>query len=321
MLNNGGVSSSVAGLNSAVDLQKMDRPCELCPRRCKARRELGERGSCGADDTLQVARAALHFWEEPPISGTQGSGTVFFSNCSMRCCYCQNAAISRGEVGRAISVARLAETFLELQSQGAHNINLVTPTHYIRQIIAALDKAKQAEPALHIPVAYNTSGYELVSSIKSLDPYIDIYLTDFKYASPVLAAEYSDAPDYPEVALDALEEMVAQVAQKGGYQLDENGILRKGVIVRHLVLPGHVDDSLLVLRRVFSAVGNQVCYSLMNQYTPMPSSPPQLQRKLSEREYSTLIDFALDLGITNSFMQEGDTAEESFIPPFDLSGL
>jgi len=312
---------------------QVNAECRLCPRQCGARRGLGERGVCGADNTLQVARAMLHFWEEPPISGTRGSGTVFFSNCSLHCCYCQNASISRGKAGKAISIQRLAEIFLELQAQGAHNINLVTPTHYVEQIIEALDILKQtkqasqtnvedktdeATPSLHIPVVYNTSGYETVSTIKQLADYVDIYLVDIKYATANLALELSGAPDYPEAAFLALEEMVNQ---QGEYQLNEDGVLQKGVIVRHLILPGHVEDSKLVVNRVFSVYGNKVCYSLMNQYTPMPGSPPQLERKLSESEYAELIDYALDLGVTNSFMQEGDTAKESFIPPFDLSGV
>ena len=296
----------------------LEEPCSLCPRLCGAKRKLGESGECGADNTLQVARAALHYWEEPPISGIRGSGTVFFSNCSLKCRFCQNSSISRGMVGKAVSVKRLAEMFIDLQGQGAHNINLVTPTHYVEQIVEALDMARHSQPALSIPIVYNTSGYELVTTIKRLADYIDIYLTDFKYASSELAERYSSAPDYPEIALNALREMVALQSE---YQTDENGILQKGVIVRHLILPGHLKDSKFVLKRVFSEVGNQICYSLMNQYTPMPDSPPQLQRTLSESEYAELIDFALDLGITNSFMQEGGTAEESFIPPFDLSGV
>ncbi|MDR2721746.1 MAG: radical SAM protein [Coriobacteriaceae bacterium] len=295
-----------------------DAACMLCPRLCQAKRGLGEQGICGADDTLRVARAMLHFWEEPPISGTRGSGTVFFSNCSLKCSYCQNVALSQGKAGKTVSIERLTEIFLELQSQGAHNINLVTPTHYAREIVAALDQAKRASSPLKIPVVYNTSGYELPRTLQNLESYVDIYLTDFKYASPEIAAAYSDAPDYPEVALEALKEMVRQ---KGEYRLGKDGLLQEGVIVRHLVLPGHVAESKLVLGRVFDAVGNQVCYSLMNQYTPMPSSPPELQKKLSEQEYAEVIDFALDLGITNSFMQEGGSAAESFIPPFDLSGV
>ncbi|MCL1798439.1 MAG: radical SAM protein [Eggerthellaceae bacterium] len=295
-----------------------DAPCGLCPRLCGARRGLGERGACGADGTLRVARAALHFWEEPPISGTRGSGTVFFSNCPLRCAYCQNAAISTGKVGKAVTVKRLSEIFLELQGQGAHNINLVTPTHYAKEIAAALSRARQAKAPLAVPVVYNTSGYELPATLESLDGCVDIYLTDFKYASAALAAEYSGAPDYPKAALAALGEMLRQ---RGGYRLGADGMLKEGVIVRHLALPGHLDDSKQVLRQVFAEAGNRVCYSLMNQYTPMPAAPPQLQQRLSEQEYAALVDFALGLGITNSFMQEGGTAEESFIPPFDLTGV
>jgi putative pyruvate formate lyase activating enzyme len=277
---------------------------------------------------LVVARAALHFWEEPPISGTRGSGTVFFSNCSLGCSYCQNHAISRGEVGKAISVERLAEIFLELQAQGAHNINLVTPTHYVPQIIAALDLAHDPEHVcefaggagapLSIPIVYNTSGYELPETIRLLADHADIYLTDFKYASADLAARLSGAPDYPEVALEALRTMVAK---RGNYRLDNEGILQQGIIVRHLLLPGQLQDSKEVLRRVFAAVGNKVCYSLMSQFTPLPSAPSELQKQVGEEDYDELLDFALELGITNSFMQEGGAAEESFIPAFDLEGV
>lgn len=293
-------------------------PCQLCPRLCGARRGLGERGICGADDRLVVARAALHFWEEPPISGRRGSGTVFFSNCSLGCVYCQNAALSRGLVGKAIPVERLAQIFGELQQAGAHNINLVTPTHYSVEIAAALTLARQAPTALTIPIVYNTSGYELPRIIRGLSSHIDIYLTDFKYASKELSAAYSGAADYPQVAMAALREMVSQ---RGDYRTDGDGMLQSGVIVRHLLLPGHLDDAKLVVSRLFAEFGNAICYSLMNQYTPMPGVPANLQRKVTESEYSELIDFALDLGITNSFMQEGATADESFIPPFDLSGV
>ena len=342
--------------------------CRLCPRLCNADRCHGQRGSCGADDSLRVARAALHFWEEPPISGTRGSGTVFFSNCALRCSYCQNAPISQGLAGKPISVARLTEIFLELQAKGAHNINLVTPTHYVDQIIEAVQVARTGQAArtgraakagqstravahtgqatndasttgttgttrtarntvsthaapatpLTIPVVYNTSGYELPATINRLASTVDVYLTDFKYASPALAARYSNAPDYPTAALAALE---AMVAQRGRYLLDAQGILQEGVIVRHLLLPGQLADSLEVLRRVFASVGNQVCYALMNQFTPLPGAPPELQRPVADADYDALIDFALDLGITNSFMQEGGTSSASFIPPFDLEGV
>jgi len=323
--------------------------CRLCPRLCSANRAFGQRGICGADDTLKVARASLHFWEEPPISGTQGSGTVFFSYCSLGCVYCQNHAISRGLAGKAISTTRLAEIFLELQTQGAHNINLVTPTHYVPQIIEALDLARRGlaasadsgrgesegryepegrgEPEgrvdgflsrLNLPIVYNTSGYELTATVQRLFGYVDVFLTDFKYASTELALAYSGAEDYFAVAMAALGEMVAQA---GEFVVDSNGIASRGVIVRHLLLPGHLDDSKLVLERVFAEVGNQVCYSLMNQYTPMSGVPSELARAVTEAEYSELIEFALDLGVTDCFIQEGGTADESFIPPFDLYGV
>ncbi|MDR1185695.1 MAG: radical SAM protein [Coriobacteriales bacterium] len=338
--------------------------CTLCPRACGANREAGERGICGADDTLLVARAALHHWEEPPISGNRGSGTVFFSNCSLRCVYCQNEPLSSGRVGRAITVERLAAIFSELAEQGAHNINLVTPTHYVPQILVALEMARERGTTL--PVVYNTSGYEALPTLTRLAGLVDIYLTDFKYASAALATRYSQAPDYPAVALKALQAMVEQTSEAGGYVLDEAGILQTGVVVRHLMLPGQLEDSKAVLEMAYDAVGNQVCYSLMNQYTPMshleqfgtgqglgqgdtcpvsPSHSPrirrgrrprrpatapsprpaapfeELQTTVAEDEYSELVAFALDLGITNSFMQEGGTATESFIPAFDLTGV
>ncbi len=290
----------------------------MCPRLCGVRRADGKRGVCGADATLMVARAALHHWEEPPISGSRGSGTVFFSNCSLKCSYCQNLAISRGEIGKQISALRLAEIFLELQEKGAHNINLVTPTHYAPQILDAIAIAKNAKLPLLIPIVYNTSGYELSETLGVLGDCIDIYLTDFKYASEELAARFSGAPDYPAVAIAALETMVKQ---RGEYQLGSDGMLQKGVIMRHLMLPGQLEDSKQVLRRVFALAGNQICYSLMSQYTPLDGAPKSLRSRVSEEEYAELIDFAIDLGITNSFMQEGGAAEESFIPAFDLEGV
>ena len=292
--------------------------CELCPRLCGVSRAAGERGICGADDRLVVARAALHHWEEPPISGFGGSGTVFFSNCSLHCVYCQNESISSGRAGKPVSVARLAEMFLELEDQGAHNINLVTPTHYSPQITAAVQRARAA--GLQVPIVYNTSGYETVEAIRQLDGIVDIYLTDFKYASPELAARYSGAPDYPEVAIAALSEMVEQA---GEYRVDQNAIACGGVIVRHLMLPGQLEDSKAVVAQIFNLAGNRLCYSLMNQYTPMPKcgQHPEINTTVTEDEYSRLIEFVLDSGVTNSFMQEGGTATESFIPPFDLTGV
>jgi len=257
--------------------------------------------------------------------------------------YCQNAPLSRGEVGKAVTVERLAQIFLELQRQGAHNINLVTPTHYVPQIIAALDRARAM--GLRLPIVYNTSGYETVATIEALAGFVDVYLTDFKYAAPQLAVRYSNAPDYPAVALAALQAMYAQV---GDYTLAPSTpsfsrltresnhtaaapcdattpLLQRGVIVRHLMVPGEVGDSKAVVRTVFSVAKNAICLSIMNQYTPMAGVDftrfPKLRRTVSEDEYSELIDYALALGVTNSFMQEGGTAEASFIPPFDLTGV
>ena len=298
--------------------QLLPTSCELCPRVCGVNRAVGERGICGADDTLVVARAALHHWEEPPISGSGGSGTVFFSNCSLHCVYCQNEPLSSGRAGKAVSVQRLAELFLELEGQGAHNINLVTPTHYVPQVIEAVSLARAA--SMSLPIVYNTSGYESLATLELLAGVADIYLTDFKYASAALAARYSNAPDYPQVALAALKAMVTQV---GEYRVDDAGIMRSGVIVRHLMLPGLLADSQAVIAQAFKAVGNAVCYSLMNQYTPMPACAhyPELAATVTEAEYGELVAFALDLGVTHSFMQEGGTASESFIPAFDLTGV
>jgi putative pyruvate formate lyase activating enzyme len=296
----------------------LPRSCDLCPRHCGADRAAGKRGVCGADDTLRVARAALHQGEEPPISGTRGSGTVFFSTCPLRCVYCQNEPLSSGRIGKPISVERLVEIYEELAEQGAHNINLVTPTQYVPQIVHACTLARAR--GMTLPVIYNTSGYETLETTRALDGCVDVYLTDFKYASRKLAARYSGAPDYPWTALSALEAMVEQA---GEYVLDDEGILRSGVIVRHLMLPGQLEDSRAVLRLVFGSVKNRVCYSLMSQYTPLPHAQhlPELQTTVAEDEYDALVDFALDLGITNSFMQEGTAANDSFIPASDLTGV
>jgi putative pyruvate formate lyase activating enzyme len=293
--------------------------CQLCPRRCGANRSAGEQGLCGADASLRVARAALHFWEEPPVSGTRGSGTVFFCNCPLHCIYCQNRPVSDGVAGADISVERLAEIFCELQAQGAHNINLVTPTQYLPQICAALTSARNA--GLTLPVVYNTSGYERGETIAALAHVVSVFLTDFRYASAQLAARYSAAPDYPELALEALRVML-QVA--GAYTLDNADILQQGVIVRFLLLPGHLEEAQQAVAMVFEACGNKVCYSLMSQFTPMPAASarhPELGRTVRADEYDELVNFALGLGITNSFMQEGDTAREDYIPVFDLSGV
>lgn len=293
--------------------------CMLCPRECGADRENGQIGFCGVSDEIRVARAALHMWEEPCISGANGSGTVFFVGCSLGCIYCQNYEISGGvssnrsnKTGRIYSVSELADEFMRLQSIGAHNINLVTPTHYSLKIIEAVDIAKKK--GLNIPIVYNCSGYEKVDMLKLLKDTVDIYLTDFKYMNSDISKEYSNAMNYPDIAKAALFEMVKQKPQCEF----ENGIMKKGVIVRNLLIPGNVKNSKDVISYVHEEYGNQVYISIMNQYTPLKQvedvSP--LNRKVTKREYNKLVDYALSLGITNAYIQEGDVAKESFIPYF-----
>lgn len=294
--------------------------CNLCPRNCDVARKQGQIGVCGVSgDGIVGARAALHMWEEPCISGEHGSGTVFFSGCPLRCIYCQNYQIARAEIGKFISVERLSEIFLELQNEKqAENINLVTPTHYTMEIIEAVCSAKKQ--GLHIPIVYNCSGYEKVETLKKLEEIVDIYLTDFKYVDKSLAARYSKAPDYPEVARNALAEMVRQV---GKPKFDEREMMIQGVIVRHLVLPNAVDNAKEVVKYVYETYGNQVFLSLMNQYTPLPQVKeyPEINRKVTEEEYDEVVDYAIEIGVEQAFIQEGETAEESFIPAFDCEGI
>ena len=253
-----------------------------------------------------------------PLWDVKGSGTVFFSGCTMGCVFCQNHNLSKGDAGKAISVERLAQIFIELQEQGAHNINLVTPTHYTLQIIEALKIAKQQ--GLNLPVVYNCSGYESVETLKLLEGYVQIYLPDFKYYSEELAKKYSKAPQYFEYAAKAVEEMVRQV---GMPQFNEEGIMEKGVIVRHLLLPGQLMDSKAVVKYLYETFENKIWISLMNQYTPLEQvqNYPELNRKVTKKAYNRLIDFALALGLENGFIQEGETAKESFIPLFDGKGV
>jgi len=271
-------------------------------------------GFCKASDKIRIARAALHHWEEPCISGENGSGTVFFSFCPLKCVFCQNYTLSHENIGSEITIEKLANIFLDLQEQKAHNINLVTPTHYVPQIIEALKISKQN--GLNIPIVYNTSGYENVETIKMLDGYIDIYLPDFKYFSNELAKKYSSANNYFEIATNALNEMFKQV---GEFSLDENGIIRRGMIVRHLLLPGYVEDSKNAIAHIYDLFRDKIYISIMNQYTPLDhvKKYPELNRKVTDSEYNDVIEFALSLGIENAFIQEGDTAKESFIPNFD----
>lgn len=295
--------------------------CELCPRRCRADRAAGERGVCGATDTLRLARAALHFWEEPPISGEAGSGTVFFSGCPLKCVYCQNHEISTGNFGIDVSPERLAQIMLELQDQGALNINLVTATHYAHLLPEAIAAARAQ--GLAIPIVYNTSGYERVEAVRELDDLVDIWLTDFKYADAGLGRALSHVPDYPSVAQSALIEMARQLERHGGGAARADGTWTRGIIVRHLVLPGHAEDSCRVLDLIWDAVGD-VPISVMNQYTPnaaMRAAGGELARAVTQEEYERVLDHADDLGFTQMFWQEGGAVDESFTPPFDTTGV
>lgn len=292
--------------------------CLLCPRECNVDRLAGKTGRCHVDAGIKVARAALHMWEEPCISGTEGSGTVFFSGCSLGCIYCQNRAISGGKSGLVISEERLAEIFLELQEQKANNINLVTAGHYVPQVCNALRLAKT--DGLTIPVVYNSSGYEKAQTIKMLEGLVDIYLPDFKYMETTSAKQYSKAADYPEVAKAAIREMVRQQPIP---HFDERGMLTAGVVVRHLLLPGHVKEAKRIISYLHETYGEQIYISMMNQYTPVEEvlQDKLLGRRVTKREYERLLDHAGEIGITQGFYQEGKTAMESFIPPFDCQGV
>ena len=291
--------------------------CTLCPRSCGADRTKIT-GFCGQSDKLYAARASLHMWEEPCISGESGSGTVFFTGCNLGCVYCQNREIADGHIGFEITAERLAEIFLEQQSRGANNINLVTPTHYVPHIIRALDTVRGR--ALKIPVLYNCGGYESVKTLKMLEGYVDIYLPDFKYMDSEIAKRYSNAADYPETAKKAIAEMVRQT---GECAFDENGIMQKGTLVRHLVLPSYIENSEKVIEYLYNIYGGSIYMSIMNQYTPMPyvENYPEINRAVTDEEYNEVIDFAVDLGVENAFVQEGGAVSESFIPLFDGEGI
>lgn len=296
-------------------------PCNLCPRGCLTERKNGEAGYCLMDDKIYLARAALHMWEEPCISGRKGSGAVFFSGCNLRCVYCQNYEIAAGRKGKQVSVNRLADIFLELQAKGAANINLVTPDHYVIQVAEAVLRARKE--GLKVPIVYNGSGYEKREVIKNLSKIIDVFLTDFKYMDAGLAEKYSKAPDYPIIAAKALDEMVKLIGEP---VFDEDGMMQKGVIVRHLLLPGHKKNARDVIRYIYETYGDRVYISLMNQYTPfdrLKKKPEyrELCRKVTKREYEAVVDYAIALGIKNAFIQEGETARESFIPEFDGEGI
>ena len=285
--------------------------CTLCPRRCGADRA-NEPGYCGADLTVRVARAEPHYWEEPCISGERGSGTIFFTGCALHCVYCQNRKISAGGCGKAVSEEELYNLFMRLQERGVHNINLVTADHYLGRILPVLQRAKKER--FPLPILMNCSGYETSAMIRALDGLVDIYLPDFKYMSPLIAKKYSSAPDYPAVCKEAVREMVRQ---KPGCLEGPDGLLREGVLIRHLILPGHTDDSKKVLAYLFSSYGNMVRYSIMNQFTPFGLDAfPKINRTVTAEEYEDVIAFALKLGIRNAYVQDGETASESFIPEF-----
>lgn len=293
--------------------------CSLCPRNCHVNRLHGETGFCGQTSKLKSARASLHLWEEPCISGKNGSGTVFFSGCTLRCIFCQNSIIASGNYGKEISLERLCEIFLELQERGAHNINLVTPTQFAPQIAKALSKA--IENGLSIPIVYNTGSYEHVDTLKLFDGLVDIYLPDLKYFSSELSLRYSHAKDYFTVASKAIAEMVRQTK---GFLFDEDSLLlKRGVIVRHLILPGCVKDSKTIIKYLYETYGNQIFISILNQYTPLAdlSNYPELNRKITKKEYDKVVDYAISLGVENGFIQEGETANKSFIPDFNLLGI
>ena len=293
--------------------------CTLCPRNCKVNRDAGQTGYCKMPGKIYAARAALHMWEEPCISGETGSGTVFFSGCNLRCVFCQNHDIAIGDVGMEISSERLSQIYLELQEKGAANINLVTPTHYIPQIVNSLKAAKAQ--GLSIPIVYNTGGYEKTESLRMLEGLIDIYLPDCKYYSTELSAAYSHATDYFEVNKAALAEMYRQVGAPLFHP--HTGMMKRGMIIRHLCLPGQVKDSKKVIHYLYDTFGDNVYLSIMNQYTPLPhvAHIPELNRKVTEEEYERILNYCIRLGVENAFIQEGDVADSSFIPPFSYEGL
>ncbi|WP_051656814.1 radical SAM protein [Butyrivibrio sp. AE3004] len=325
--------------------EKLFRKCAICPRKCNVNRMDGEMGYCGQTAHLTAARAYLHAWEEPCISGDNGSGTVFFSGCNMRCVFCQNESIASGKIAKKITPERLAEIFLELREQKASNINLVTPTHFVPIIILALEKAH--DQGLDIPVVYNTSAYENVDTLKMLEGLVDIYLPDCKYYSDTLAIRYSNAPMYFDIAMDAIEEMLRQVGEPEFAKACGNGhnkrinavqynalmeesdddytgpLMTRGVIVRHLMLPGQLQDSKAVISKLIERFGNKIYISIMNQFTPCGNleSYPELLSGIKASEYDKLLDYSIDCGIENGFFQGEGTDSESFIPAFDYRGL
>jgi len=294
--------------------------CRLCPRDCGIDRNKTA-GACRVTSPLKAARASLHFWEEPCISGKAGSGTIFFSGCNLGCVFCQNIEISRGKAGKEITPERLTEIYFELEEQGAENINLVTADHFLPTIAGTIEEAKRQ--GLRIPFLLNTSSYIKVDTLKRMEGLIDIYLPDFKYIRDKDAIRYSHAPGYVAAAKAAIREMVRQ--QPECLYKRESGLLRRGVVVRHLLLPGLLIQAKLILKYLYQSYGDQIIFSLLNQYTPNPDQLsldyPEINRKVTEYEYHSLMEYAADLGIKNGYIQTGEAASESFIPAFDLRGI
>lgn len=299
-------------------MQIMNNQCNICPRKCNTDRSKSK-GFCGADNKIHIARAALHHWEEPCISGSHGSGTIFFCGCNLKCVYCQNIEISRCKNnGAKITEDRLAQICYELKENGAHNINLVTPTHYLSQIKNVLSEIKSD---IGIPIVYNCGGYELVDSLNTLDGLVDIYLTDIKYMDNALAKKYSLADNYFSIAVNALSEMIRQT---GKPTFDKDGLMQKGVIVRHLVLPSHRKDSIEILKYLKTNYGtDKFILSLMSQFTPNDNLSyfPEINRKITSFEYNSVTDSAYDLGFTNAYIQKKSSAVKEYTPPFDLTGV
>ena len=287
--------------------------CQVCPYKCQVNRLQGQIGKCGCNDKIKIALYSLHYFEEPCISGKNGSGTVFFTNCNLNCIYCQNYKISQEGKGYEVSIEELANIFLKQQANGANNINLVTPTMYAYQIIEALKIAKAQ--GLKLPVIYNTNGYENVETIKALSGYVDIYLPDLKYYSNELAIKYSKAPNYFEIAIQAILEMIKQV---GKPEFNEDGIIQKGVIIRHLVLPGHIQNSKHILKWLKENVENKAYVSIMAQYFPTYKAKEDkfLNRKLTNKEYSEIENYLYTLDIENGYMQDLGKHEEEYVPNF-----
>ena len=287
--------------------------CNLCPRNCNVDRDKGELGYCGTPSDMVIARYSRHMWEEPIISGDKGSGTIFFSYCNLRCSFCQNYELSELHKGRVVSVDDFSDIVMDLQNSGVHNINLVTPTMFVPKIIEGVKLAR--DKGFNIPIVYNTSSYENVDTIKLLDGYVDIYLPDLKYYDNKLGKKYSGVDNYFEYASKAIDEMVRQV---GSVKLDDKGMMVKGVIVRHMVMPGCVKDSKKIIKYLYNKYHDDIIISIMNQYTPVRKNKySELNRRVYDYEYNEVVNYAYDIGVRKAFIQDGDSQEESFIPDFD----